>query len=287
MKENLRLWMAKVDALSLRERALIFVACIALLLSMLFYGVFLPLEAKQKGLAQQLKETQMKIVANGDEIAAKLRSINLDPDAVSRTRLHEVRSKISAMQNELRNQQKGLVPANKIAPLLQSLLKNHANVQLQALHTLKVEALSPANPAAASQAASAEASADPLANEKAMKDKIAAGQPAASSPAATVANSLGLASSSSVGASASANSTANAASAEVAPTPPTAQVYKHAVEIVLTGNYLDLLAVLQEMEKLPWQLYWAKASLRTEQHPQSTLTLHIFTLSLDQIWLDL
>jgi MSHA biogenesis protein MshJ len=218
-----------------------------------------------------------------------LRSNNLDPDAVSRTRLHEVRAKISAIQTELRNQQKGLVPANKIAPLLQSLLKNHANVQLQALHTLKAEALSPANPAAvaaASQAASAEAGADPLANEKAMKDKIAAGQPAASSPAATVANTLGLASAS-ASASATASASASAASAEVATAPPTAQVYKHAVEIVLTGNYLDLLAVLQEMEKLPWQLYWAKASLRTEQYPQSTLTLHVFTLSLDQIWLDL
>ena len=280
MKEKLRFWLAKVDALSLRERLMIFAASLAVLFGLLNFTLLQSMQAKQKHLTQQLKEAQLKIVANGDEIAAKLRANSLDPDAVSRSRLQEVRAQTVAIQNELRNQQKGLVPANKIAPLLNSLLKNHANVQLQALRTLSPQVIGPANLATAATAVSASAessSADTLANEKAMKEKSTPASAAASSPIAVVASALS-------GASASASASA---SPSVATPAATAQIFKHEVEIVLAGNYLDLLAVLQEMEKLPWQLYWAKASLRTEQYPQSTLTLRVFTLSLDQIWLDL
>ena len=46
-----------------------------------------------------------------------------------------------------------------------------------------------------------------------------------------------------------------------------ATAYKHGVEITIEGRYLDLLGYVAELEKMPWQVLWAKAALSTDQHP--------------------
>jgi MSHA biogenesis protein MshJ len=64
------------------------------------------------------------------------------------------------------------------------------------------------------------------------------------------------------------------------------QIYRHGVEITVTGNYLDLLAYLQDLEKLPSQLYWGRAELDASAgRPQVSLKLSVYTLSLDLAWL--
>lgn len=62
-------------------------------------------------------------------------------------------------------------------------------------------------------------------------------------------------------------------------------IYRHGVEITLTGTYLELLAYLRELEKLPSQMYWGKLELNVSAHPQVTLKLSVYTLSLDLAWL--
>lgn len=62
-------------------------------------------------------------------------------------------------------------------------------------------------------------------------------------------------------------------------------VYRHGVEITLTGGYMDLLSYLKDLEKLPRQMYWGQLDLRVLEHPQLSLKLSVFTLSLDPAWL--
>lgn len=62
-------------------------------------------------------------------------------------------------------------------------------------------------------------------------------------------------------------------------------VYKHGVEIVVQGSYLDLMKYMADLEALPWQLFWGKVNLNVETYPNNTLTLTLFTLSLDKKWL--
>ena len=64
-------------------------------------------------------------------------------------------------------------------------------------------------------------------------------------------------------------------------------IYKHEVEIVLQGNYLDMLNYMRELESLPEQVYWNKAKLTVIEYPKASLTLHLFTLSLEKKWLNL
>ena len=64
-----------------------------------------------------------------------------------------------------------------------------------------------------------------------------------------------------------------------------AQVYRHGVELTVTGTYLDLLAYLKALEKLPSQMYWGKLDLSVAAPPQVTLKLSVYTLSLDPAWM--
>ncbi|MEW6314267.1 MAG: type II secretion system protein GspM [Pseudomonadota bacterium] len=62
-------------------------------------------------------------------------------------------------------------------------------------------------------------------------------------------------------------------------------VYKHGVELTVRGGYLDLMNYLVELERLPEHMYWGRASLSVETYPAATLTLTLYTLSMDKTWL--
>ena len=49
-------------------------------------------------------------------------------------------------------------------------------------------------------------------------------------------------------------------------------LFKHEVELVVEGNYLDLLSYLQGLESLPQRLYWKQSHLRVVEHPQSSVS---------------
>lgn len=63
-------------------------------------------------------------------------------------------------------------------------------------------------------------------------------------------------------------------------------VYKHGVEITVRGGYEDLYGYLVRLERSPWRMFWSRARLDVEDHPRLSLTLTIYTLSLDRAWLE-
>ena len=65
----------------------------------------------------------------------------------------------------------------------------------------------------------------------------------------------------------------------------TGGVYKHGVEITLQGSYAGLLDYLHRLEQVPERIYWDRVSLRADAYPQSTMTVTVYTLSLDRAWL--
>lgn len=72
---------------------------------------------------------------------------------------------------------------------------------------------------------------------------------------------------------------------KAAPTAAAGLIYRHGIELTVTGGYLDLLAYLKDLEKLPNQMYWGKLDLAVDKHPQVTLKLSVHTLSLDPAWM--
>ena len=62
-------------------------------------------------------------------------------------------------------------------------------------------------------------------------------------------------------------------------------LFKHGVEIRLEGSYADLLAYLERLEAATPKFLWRSIVLSAEQHPKLTMTLVVYTLSLDRTWL--
>ena len=64
-----------------------------------------------------------------------------------------------------------------------------------------------------------------------------------------------------------------------------AGVYRHGVELTLEGSYLDLLDYVSRLERLPWQMFWARADMDATAYPRVRLTVVLYTLSLDKKWM--
>lgn len=64
-------------------------------------------------------------------------------------------------------------------------------------------------------------------------------------------------------------------------------VYNHAVEVTVKGSYFDIMNYLEQLEAMPWQLYWGKADFQVAEYPDAVMILTVSTMSLDKKWLDL
>jgi MSHA biogenesis protein MshJ len=62
-------------------------------------------------------------------------------------------------------------------------------------------------------------------------------------------------------------------------------IYMHSLEMQLHGSYLDILAYLQSLEKLPWKVFWDQVSLDVLEYPKIKVTIRVHTFSLKDGWL--
>lgn len=148
---------AKVDALSLRERAMVFVASGAAILFVVYSVMLGPLFAKKAALGSQIAQVRNNISGIDGEISAKLQGFSLDPDVSNRARLAKLKADIDALGGNLRALEQGLVAPEKIAPLLETILAKNGRLTLVSMKTLPAAAVaetsfSPAATAAASPA---------------------------------------------------------------------------------------------------------------------------------------
>lgn len=61
--------------------------------------------------------------------------------------------------------------------------------------------------------------------------------------------------------------------------------FVHRIELVVEGEYLDVLAYLQALEHLDWRFYWKALELETTGYPLNRVRIEMSTLSLEREWL--
>jgi MSHA biogenesis protein MshJ len=142
MKQQWLTFAARVDALSQRERIMSFAASAALLVFAVHMAVIGPLLRKQELLRSQVIQQQNNIVGLNGQIAQKLQEAEADPDAPARARLAAVRAESARLGDNLRTMQKGLVAPERVAPLLESILRANGRLKMVSVRTLPVEPLS-------------------------------------------------------------------------------------------------------------------------------------------------
>jgi len=62
-------------------------------------------------------------------------------------------------------------------------------------------------------------------------------------------------------------------------------LYRHPLRVELEGEYLDVLAYLQALEALPWQLSWRRLDYAVAEYPRARVLLEVETLSEQRGWL--
>jgi MSHA biogenesis protein MshJ len=158
VKERILQLRARIDALSLRERGLVCLAACALLAFAGHALVLAPIEAAQETLRSQIAQQRTDMAAIDEAIAGRVQAFQLDPDAAARTRLNALRQEMGQLGDQLLAIEHGLVPPERMGPLVDGILRANGRLKLVSMRTLPVEPLADKEaptPAAASAPAAA------------------------------------------------------------------------------------------------------------------------------------
>lgn len=141
MKDRLARLAIRIDALTLRERVLLFAAIAASTIFVVYFFGLGPMIAKQDLLRTRIVQQQNNLEGIDNEIRAKVEASQVDPDAPTRARIAAERAQLDGLATSLRAMQNGLVPPERMAPLVDTILRANGRLQLVALRTLPVEPL--------------------------------------------------------------------------------------------------------------------------------------------------
>lgn len=142
MKERLQAWGERIDALSLRERTLLFVMAAAVLVALVNTVLLDPLLNKQKRLSNHILQTEGQISATRVQIQNLMTASHSDPNEVLRKRQAGVTQRLQELNALLLSTERGLINPERMAGLLQDLLNRNQGLELVALKSLPVKNLS-------------------------------------------------------------------------------------------------------------------------------------------------
>lgn len=256
MKEQWLKWAAKIDALSVRERVLIALGGVAAIVFVVYFGVTDPAHVRERSLRAAILQQRGRLAGIDVEIAQKTAAAQADPDAAARQRIVTLAADNAALRASLRTTQKALVPPARMSALLQQMVQQNSRLKLVSLKTLP--------PAGTTDGNFADTPVDPTGPVLPVTSLTTT--PPGTAPAPTVA-----------------------AAPTAAPADETSRplLYRHGVQVVLRGAYGDMVGYMEALERMPAQVFWGKAVLDATEHDKATLTLTLYTLSLDEKWLAL
>ena len=139
MKARLLELRARVDALTLRERGLLFAAAAAVIVFVGHTMVLGPIYRAQDLLRDQISQQRNNMIGLDGEITAKVQAYQVDPDAPARARLQAVQQETAALGDSLLAMEHGLVPPERMAPLLDTILRANGRLKLVSMRTLPAE----------------------------------------------------------------------------------------------------------------------------------------------------
>lgn len=151
MNKRLAAWLRKFDAFSLRERLLVSAAAFAVtffLIDALLLSAWSRQNAGLKASLSEQRAESQRLATQIQELQARASS---HPEDQARARIREIEQKIAAIDASLQAASKQLVPPERMATLLEDLLKRNRRLQLVKMETLPAEALLVRDPSAAAQ----------------------------------------------------------------------------------------------------------------------------------------
>ncbi|HEY4540904.1 MAG TPA: MSHA biogenesis protein MshJ [Noviherbaspirillum sp.] len=226
----------RIDALTLRERAVIFLMIALALVVGLNRLILEPQNEEQARINRRIQDERGQIARIRTEIQKKVAEQTVDPDVANRARLPALQQQRAQLQRDVAGIQQGLISPERMPVLLEEMLSKSAGLRLVSLKKLPAASLLeiPVGEAGGTQ-------------------ERATSQENTSTHGSEAARTSGL--------------------------------YRHGVTLTVRGEYLDMMAYLSELEGLSSQLLWGDLTFSVEKYPTATMTLTVYTLSLDKQWL--
>jgi MSHA biogenesis protein MshJ len=211
MKAAFKAWAERIDAATLRERVLIFLALTLVAVFIVNALLIEPLRTREKAIVAETQKLQVELRSLDTALQQLVKGGEADVNAGTRQKLAAARAELNQVNARIAQEQRRFTPPERMRAVLQELFERNKGLTLVELKSL------PAQP-------------------------LAAG-------------------------------------------PGGAGLFRHGIEMRISGSYADLYEYLKALESLPTQLYWGRAELAVAEHPRIVLRLTVFTASFDRAWL--
>lgn len=260
MSQYFQHWKELFDALSLRERAIISAACLAIMII-----------AWDAGLMQQLYVTQKASAAKIEKLAQQISDIDKKTHDLTerliatrgdegKKRIGELKIKLTALSKKQEKLAVQFIRPKQMVQVLKGMLAQEKGLLLTRLESASVKPLFRSRPGRAKGIATMEI------DELTSLYKQGKAKHGLTVPQADVLSGDEL-------------------KREQALARKRPQVFKHAVELEFQGDYRSTLRYLKNLENLPWRFYWDGVSYEVIKYPKASITINIYTLSLDKGWM--
>lgn len=203
----------RFEAQSLRERALLLLCLVAVVIGFWQWLVEIPAEGQRAEMSRELEALASEQQALEAQKAAL---VSGGPGQSARRELAALESRREALDERLAGLSQGLVSAEQLPEMLQQVLVSTTELRLDRVRTLPVEAL-------------------PLAGASAGEDGEAA-----------------------------------------------TGVYRHTVELRVSGDFFEVYAFIERLESLPWRFYWERLDYEVAGYPLGEVRLRVYTLSAEE-----
>lgn len=131
----------RVDALSLRERAIIFIGIAALLYFAWDSLLMVPSETRQQRLLGQIETLRGQLNELDSQTSEVMARQNIDPDREERQQLAALEQQIAQIDRQIGDMVSGLIEPEQMADILESMLQQQEGLTFIRLENLGREAL--------------------------------------------------------------------------------------------------------------------------------------------------
>jgi MSHA biogenesis protein MshJ len=128
----------RIDAASLRERVLIFLALTALLVFVVNAALIEPMRVTQKRLTAEAAQREKELQAVQAQIARMVQSAAVDPNAANRARLATLQSELAQLDARIAQEQSRFTPPERMRAVLEEMLQRNKGLALVELNSLPV-----------------------------------------------------------------------------------------------------------------------------------------------------
>lgn len=141
MKERIEQLRLRIDALSLRERGMLFLVLVAVLYMLAQIALFAPLETQQKRALDRIGNLQKEITAYDEQIQAILRRQSVDPDADNLRLKTQITAQIAALDSQIAGTVQGLIAPQQMARVLEEVILRQSGLKLLRIESLEARPL--------------------------------------------------------------------------------------------------------------------------------------------------